>query len=60
MVANMKLARTLFGAALALYMVWIGALVALAVVSGARPAETKTRRVSAPAAAPAGSEAPRD
>ena len=36
---NSKSARTLFVAALALYILWFGALVALAIVSADRPAD---------------------
>jgi len=49
LVVNAKSARALFGAALALYILWFVALVALAVVSGERPGSGKT--ISAPAPA---------
>jgi hypothetical protein len=55
-----KLARTLFCAALALYLLWLTALVTLGVVSGARPAEGKTRPATAPVASPAVPEQPKD
>jgi hypothetical protein len=55
---NLKSARTIFGAAVALYVVWIGALVAMAIVSGARPVDRRERHTPAPAAAPASSETP--
>jgi hypothetical protein len=45
---NPKSARTRFVAALALYILWIGALVALAIVSADRPPDARIR--SAPSA----------
>ncbi len=56
MAENIQRERAFFAAALALFVTWIGALVVLAVVSGARPSEGKTRHMPPPAAAPAGSE----
>ena len=47
MVVNPKSARTLFVAALALYILWFGALVALAIVSADRPADAQRPRASA-------------
>jgi hypothetical protein len=55
-----KFARVRFGAAVALYTFWIAALVALAVVSGARPGDRQPRTTPAPAAATSGSEAPKN
>jgi hypothetical protein len=49
---NAKSARALFGAALALYILWFGALVTLAVVSGERPASGTTHPSRAPASSP--------
>jgi hypothetical protein len=40
---NTKFARTLFGVALAVYLLWFAALVTLGVVSGTRPQEAKPR-----------------
>jgi hypothetical protein len=54
---NWKSARSRFAAALALYVIWIGALVAMAVVSGARPVERPSR--TAPAET-GGAAVPRD
>ena len=56
---NMKSARTLFVGAVALYIVWFGTLIALAIVSGERPVEGRQRPM-VPAAAPADSELPKD
>jgi hypothetical protein len=36
---NVKSARMLLGAAVALYFLWVGALIAMAVYSSARPPE---------------------
>ena len=58
MVENIKRAHAFFAAALALFIAWIGTLVVLAVVSGARPSEGKIRHMLPPGAAPAGSERP--
>jgi hypothetical protein len=49
---NAKSARALFGAALALYILWFVALVALAVVSGERPVSGTTNPAPAPASSP--------
>jgi hypothetical protein len=49
LVVNPKSARTLFGAALALYILWFVALVTLAVISGERPVTGKTKPAPAPA-----------
>ena len=57
-ILNVKSARMRFIAALGLYLLWIGALVALAVVSGERPPESKSRTVPAPATTPADPEPP--
>jgi hypothetical protein len=46
---NPKSARMLFGAALALYILWFVALVTLAVISGERPVIGKTKPAPAPA-----------
>jgi hypothetical protein len=59
MVVNMKSARTLFVGAVALYILWFGALVALAIVSGERPVEGRLRP-KVPATAPADSELPKE
>jgi hypothetical protein len=59
MVVNMKSARTLFIGAVALYILWFGALVAMAIVSGERPVEGR-HRPAVPAAAPTGPELPKD
>jgi hypothetical protein len=48
-VVNPKLARTLFFAALGLYLLWFVGLVILGVVSGDRPPERRARPASAPA-----------
>jgi hypothetical protein len=53
MVVTAKLARTLFVAALALYLIWLAALVTLGVVSGARPAEGNSRPATTAVASPA-------
>jgi hypothetical protein len=58
-VMHTKLARSLFGASLALYVLWVGALVALAVVSGNRPGERQPQLTPAAAAAPDKPEQPR-
>ena len=55
----MKSARTLFIGAVALYILWFGALVAMAIVSGERPVNGRLRP-TVPAAAPADSELPKD
>jgi hypothetical protein len=47
---NAKFARVLFGAALALYILWFVALVTMAVVSGQRPVSATTN--PAPATSP--------
>jgi hypothetical protein len=59
---NLKSARTFFVAALALYILWFGALVALAIVSSDRPAQARARSAPAPAAAsaPVVPEQPKD
>ena len=44
---NAKSARIFFIAALGLYILWFGALVGLAIVSGDRPATTRLRPVAA-------------
>jgi hypothetical protein len=59
MVVNMKSARTLFIGAVALYILWFGALVAMAIVSGERPVKGRLRP-TVPAVAPADSELPKD
>jgi hypothetical protein len=46
-----KTARLRFAAALTLYLLWVVALVVLAVVSASRPATKKTATVSAESAA---------
>jgi hypothetical protein len=56
---NSKSARTLFIAAMTLYILWFGALVALAIVSADRPADAKARSAPAPAAAPVVPEKPK-
>jgi hypothetical protein len=48
---NAKSARIFLIAALGLYILWFGALVGLAIVSGDRPATTRLRP-AAPARAP--------
>jgi hypothetical protein len=59
---NSKSARTFFVAALTLYILWFGALVALAIVSSDRPAQARARsaRAPAPASAPIVPEQPKD
>ena len=42
MIEDKKTARVRFAAALALYLLWVAALVVLAVVSSSRPAANKT------------------
>jgi hypothetical protein len=49
---NANSTRALFGAALALYILWFGTLVTLAVVSGERPASATTNPSPAPASSP--------
>jgi hypothetical protein len=56
---NLKFARTFFVAALALYILWFGALVALAIVSSDRPPQARARS-PAPASAPVVPEQPKD
>jgi hypothetical protein len=56
---NTKSARTLFVAALALYIFWFGALVALAIVSADRTADAKLRSAPAPASALVAPEQPK-
>jgi hypothetical protein len=46
---NAKSARAIFGAALALYLLWFVALVTLAVVSGERPVSATINPAPAPA-----------
>ena len=57
---NAKSARIFFIAALGLYVLWFGALVGLAIVSGDRPATTRLRPAVAPARVPADAEQPKD
>ena len=52
LIVNAKSARALFGAALALYILWFVALVTLAVVSGERPVSRTTNPATAPASSP--------
>jgi hypothetical protein len=52
MIVSIKRARTVFVAALACYLLWVGALVALAVVSGARPGDRRARIAPEPVAVP--------
>ena len=49
---NLKSARMLLGAAVALYFVWVGGLIAMAVHSSTRPSDRIIR--PAPATSPAG------
>jgi hypothetical protein len=48
---NVKSAHMQFVAAVTLYILWLGALVAMAIVSADRPATTRLRPVAAPARA---------
>jgi hypothetical protein len=43
MAVNMKFARTIFGAALALYVLWLAALFTMGIVTGTLPAERAIR-----------------
>jgi hypothetical protein len=52
LVVNSKSARIRFVAALALYVLWFGALVALAIVSADRPAAAKARSAAPARVAP--------
>jgi hypothetical protein len=58
--ANIARARILFGAAAALYVLWIGALVVNAFVSGARPPERVIQHDQTPASVPATIELQKD
>ena len=60
MFVNAKSARMQFFTALGLYLVWIAALVVLAVVSGERPPESRNKPAPAPATAPAETEPAND
>ena len=51
---NLKSARILLGAAVALYFLWVGGLIAMAVYSAARPADRTIR--PSPATSPAESQ----
>jgi hypothetical protein len=53
-----KTARTIFGAALALYLLWVAALLAMALVSGSRPSDARRPMAPAPADPPAEREPP--
>jgi hypothetical protein len=44
-----KTARIYFAAALALYLVWVGALLAMAILSSSRPAASRSRDQGVPA-----------
>jgi hypothetical protein len=48
---NVKSARILLSAAVALYVLWVGSLIAMAVYSSARPSDRNIR--PSPAASPA-------
>ena len=58
MIVHAKSARMPFFAALGLFVLWIAALVVMAVVSGERPPESRRRPAPAPATAPAEPEPP--
>jgi hypothetical protein len=55
---NTKVARILFGAALALYLLWFAALVTLGIVSGARPGDAKPHPATPPVTSLAVSDQP--
>jgi hypothetical protein len=59
-IVNWKSARTLFVGALALYIFWFGALVALAILSADRPADAKVRSAPAAGSAPVVPEQPKE
>jgi hypothetical protein len=48
----------LFGAAVALYVLWVAALVTMTLVSGARPADARRPIMLAPADSRAGRDVP--
>jgi hypothetical protein len=51
-------ARMFFGAALALYFLWVAALAAMAVVSSTRPGANRSQFIRAPASSPGGRVSP--
>jgi hypothetical protein len=60
MVVNAKSTRNFFIAALGLYILWLGSLVGLAVMSADRPATNRLRPVAAPAPVSAAPDRPNE
>jgi hypothetical protein len=57
---NVKFARKVFIAALALYLLWVAALATLAVVSGSRPVAAKIGTATNRTPTPPDAERPND
>jgi hypothetical protein len=60
MVVNRKRARILFGLALGIYLLWLAALVTLAVVSGDRPGDGRRGSATVPQSSSSGPDRPPD